>query len=95
MDDFGTGYSSLSYLREISVDNLKVDQSFVKVMRQDQKAISIVAAIITLAKSLGLKIIAEGIEDVETLHILNKLGCEMGQGYYFARPMPLSDLLKI
>lgn len=94
LDDFGTGYSSLSYLREISVDNLKIDQSFVKALRADKRSSSIIEAVVTLSKSLGLNLIAEGIEDTETLQQLRDLGCHQGQGYHFARPMPLDQLLE-
>lgn len=92
LDDFGTGYSSLSYLREIAVDTLKIDQSFVRVLDSDPKAEAIIQSIITLAGSLGINLTAEGIEDQATLEKLVSLGCTQGQGYYFAKPMPVAEL---
>ncbi|WP_320008997.1 EAL domain-containing protein [Maridesulfovibrio sp.] len=87
IDDFGTGYSSLSYLRRIPADNLKIDRSFVDGMENDEEKLAIVKTIITLADSLGMDVVAEGIETVEQLKQLRKLGCKYGQGFLFNKPM--------
>jgi len=86
VDDFGTGYSSLSYLRRFPVDVLKVDRSFVDGLGSDPSDSAIVTAIVTLAHTLGLSAIAEGVETVEQLDELRRLGCDMGQGFLMARP---------
>ncbi len=86
VDDFGTGYSSLSYLRRFPVDVLKVDRSFVDGVDTDPSDSAIVTAIITLAHSLGMTAVAEGVETVAQLDELRRLGCDLGQGYLFARP---------
>ncbi len=90
LDDFGTGYSSLSYLRELRFDSLKIDCSFVSKLTEDAEAHAIVDTIIKLAHTLDMTVVAEGIEDEKQLNELIKLGCDVGQGYYFSRPVDAS-----
>jgi diguanylate cyclase (GGDEF)-like protein/PAS domain S-box-containing protein len=87
IDDFGTGYSSLSYLKSFSIDKLKIDQSFVRGIPDDEQDSAIVKAIIAMAHALGLKTIAEGIEDEVQAKALKECGCQQGQGYIYARPL--------
>ena len=87
MDDFGTGYSSLSYLHRFALDILKIDRSFISGMENAPDKLEIVRAIISLARNLGLQVIAEGIERREQMLLLKELGCEFGQGYLFSRPL--------
>jgi len=91
VDDFGTGYSSLAYLKKLPVCELKIDQSFVFGMVKNENDAIIVRSTIELAHNLGLKVVAEGVEDQETLQLLAILGCDTGQGYLFAQPMPPED----
>lgn len=91
LDDFGTGYSSLSYLRQFPLNVLKIDRSFVIDMDTEQQAHDIVTAIVHLALSLELKIVAEGIETQSHFNGLKALGCHLGQGYFMCRPMPMND----
>lgn len=93
IDDFGTGYSSLSYLKQFNVDKLKIDQSFIRDMADDPNDTAIVTAIIQMAKSLNLAIIAEGVEDERQLDLLRKQQCDEIQGYYYAKPMPSDDFV--
>jgi EAL domain-containing protein (putative c-di-GMP-specific phosphodiesterase class I) len=91
IDDFGTGYSSLAYLRRFPMDVLKIDRSFVDGVGQDLEATAIVAAIVSLADTLGLTTIAEGVETSLQRNSLLSLGCSRAQGYLFARPVSASE----
>jgi len=86
LDDFGTGYSSLSYLRRFPIDELKIDKSFINDIHENADDAAIAAAIIAMAISLGLSVVAEGVEREEQVHLLMKMGCTQVQGYYFGRP---------
>jgi len=96
VDDFGTGYSSLSYLRDLPIDELKLDRTFVLPMADDAHAAVLVASIISLAHSLahslGLRLVAEGVETQVALTELTRLGCDQAQGYFISRPVPASEL---
>ncbi len=87
IDDFGTGYSSLSYLKDLPIHELKIDQSFVFGIQTDVNSAAIVQAIIRMAQSLGLRVVAEGVENQETLDFLVQNHCEGAQGYYFSKPV--------
>jgi diguanylate cyclase (GGDEF)-like protein len=91
LDDFGTGYSSLSQLKGLPLDNLKLDQSFVRGLPDDKDDLAICTAVIAMGRALGLKVIAEGVETTAQLAVLRALGCDVGQGYLFARPMPAAQ----
>jgi len=93
LDDFGTGYSSLSYLRRIPVDYIKIDKSFIKDMSTNKEDNILVSTIIAMSKSLGKKVVAEGVETKEQLHQLTELGCDYIQGYYFSKPLPSKSLV--
>jgi EAL domain-containing protein (putative c-di-GMP-specific phosphodiesterase class I) len=93
LDDFGTGYSSLSYLNSLPFDTLKIDQSFVRDMLEDKGDRAIVQGIIALAKAFERQTIAEGIETESHYQMLIDLGCELGQGYGIAKPMPACEII--
>jgi diguanylate cyclase (GGDEF)-like protein/PAS domain S-box-containing protein len=95
MDDFGTGYSSLSYLREYSFDILKIDRSFVAGIASKQSDCALVKATIAMARSLGLKVVAEGVETQEQSELLSQLKCDYLQGYYFSKPITSKELLNL
>ena len=95
MDDFGTGYSSLSYLHRFPLDAIKIDRSFIQELGQGTQHHRIVQTILALAKHLGMKVTAEGIETLEQFNLLRRLNCDMGQGYYFSRPLAVPDATKL
>lgn len=88
IDDFGTGHASLAYLRDLPADELKIDRSFIAPMLTSERDRRIVASVIQLAHAVNMKVVAEGIEDGEVARILQDMGCEVGQGYYFGRAVP-------
>jgi EAL domain-containing protein (putative c-di-GMP-specific phosphodiesterase class I) len=92
VDDFGTGYSSLNYLARLPVDTLKIDRSFVMRMREANYPRNIVAMIVSLAHTLGLKVIAEGVEEDEQRRLLGELGCDQIQGFLVSRPLPAEQI---
>lgn len=93
IDDFGTGYSSFGRLRQLNFHYLKIDQSFIKNIDSDQKNYAIVSAIIAMAKSLNIKVIAEGLENTRELSVLQKAGCHFVQGYYISKPLTLNEFI--
>ncbi|MCS6874192.1 MAG: bifunctional diguanylate cyclase/phosphodiesterase [Pyrinomonadaceae bacterium] len=95
IDDFGTGYSSLSYLHKFSVDTLKIDRSFVSGIEESSENAAIVRTIVSLAKGLGLSVVAEGIENIHQLEYLRSLSCQMGQGFLFSKPLPAEKAEKL
>jgi diguanylate cyclase len=94
IDDYGTGYSSLAYLRHLPADELKLDRSLTADVDRDPRAAAIVEHTVALAHALGLRLVAEGVEDAATGAALANLGCDTAQGYAIARPMPVDDFLR-
>jgi len=94
IDDFGTGYSSLSYLSHFPVDKLKIDRSFIRNATLNPADAAVTAAIVNLAKSLNLRVIAEGVEDEAQLSFLRGLGCDEIHGFYFSRPLTADQLIE-
>jgi diguanylate cyclase (GGDEF)-like protein len=95
LDDFGTGYSSLSYLKRFPLDTLKIDRSFIRDVTENPDDASIVMTIINLARSLNLKVVAEGVETAEQISFLREQGCDEVQGYHIARPMPVDAMTRV
>lgn len=91
VDDFGVGYSSLNYLTQLPVDELKIDRSFIRRL-DDPKTCAVIRTIVQLAENLNLSVVAEGIEEQQHIEVLQNLGCHMGQGYYYDKPMPLDEI---
>ena len=92
IDDFGTGYSSLAYLKRLQADELKIDKSFIMGMSRNPNDAVIVRSTIELGHNLGLRMVAEGVEDAETWKLLRRLGCDVVQGYHLSRPLPPADI---
>ncbi len=92
IDDFGVGYSSLSYLKRLPVKEMKMDKSFVMKMAVDENDAAIVRSTIGLAHDLGQRVVAEGVEDEETLELLSGMGCDMAQGFCFCEPVPTEKI---
>src|SRR5687768_13654325 len=92
IDDFGTGYSSLSYLKRLPIQKLKIDQSFIRDITVDPNDTAIVTAILSMATSLDLETIAEGVETAGQLALLRAKGCRVGQGFYFSRPVRAEEI---
>jgi EAL domain-containing protein (putative c-di-GMP-specific phosphodiesterase class I) len=95
LDDFGTGYSSLSYLKDFPVDGVKLDKSFVEGLGDDATDKAVVRTIIEMCHTLGLEVLAEGIETPEQAASLKEMGCDLGQGYYFGRPLPSDEFAEL
>src|SRR5256885_14611881 len=92
IDDFGTGYSSLAYLAKLPVQSLKIDRSFIVAMVDDPDTMTLVSTIISLAHSLRLKVVAEGVDSEDQAKALRRLRCDEMQGYLFSKPLPLEEL---
>ena len=97
VDDFGTGYSSLTYLRELPVDHLKIDRSFIGDLCSDaaRSARAVTTAVVALARALGLGTVAEGVETPEQAAVVAELGCDAAQGYLYSRPVPAGEVLEL
>jgi EAL domain-containing protein (putative c-di-GMP-specific phosphodiesterase class I) len=95
IDDFGTGYSSLTYLKNFPIDAVKIDRSFVRDLSTDQSDAVIAAAIINMAHTLGLNVVAEGVESQYQLDFVRDRGCDEYQGYLLARPMPADEIIAL
>ncbi|WP_319432454.1 bifunctional diguanylate cyclase/phosphodiesterase [Mycobacterium sp. RTGN5] len=95
IDDFGSGYSALSYLRDLPIDEVKLDRSFIAPILVDARAAAVVRAVVDLAHVLDLMVVVEGVEDAETAALVRELGCDIGQGFYYGPPVPPADLLRL
>jgi EAL domain-containing protein (putative c-di-GMP-specific phosphodiesterase class I) len=91
LDDFGTGYSALAYLKKFNIDYIKIDRSFVSHLSPHSSDMTLCEAIIVMAHKLGIKVIAEGIETARQRNLLLEAGCDYGQGYLFAKPLPAAE----
>jgi EAL domain-containing protein (putative c-di-GMP-specific phosphodiesterase class I) len=94
MDDFGTGYSSLAYLKKFPIDTLKIDQSFIRDLTIDSDDAAIVESVISMANSLHVGVIAEGVETKEQMDFLKHRGCNKAQGYYLSKPVPHEQIME-
>jgi len=94
MDDFGTGFSSLSGLYNLPISELKIDRSFMRNVDKDSRALALVTAVVRIGQSLGLTVVAEGVETKAQHRVLIDLGCQVAQGYLFSRPLPASRLVE-
>jgi len=92
IDDFGTGFSALSYLRDLPIDEIKLDRFFIAPVHRDRRAAAVVRAVIDLAHELQITVVAEGVEEEATAAWLRDKGCDIGQGYFFGRPMEASGV---
>jgi EAL domain-containing protein (putative c-di-GMP-specific phosphodiesterase class I) len=95
LDDFGTGYSSLTYLAKMPLDSIKIDKSFIELVTESSKTVSIIHGIVELAHKMGLKVIAEGVSTQAQYDILKEIGCDCVQGYLTGRPMPVEEVEKL
>jgi len=95
IDDFGTGYSSLSYLHYYPIDTLKIDQTFIRNMHQEDTAMELVKSILALGKNMNMVTVAEGVEDLSEAQKLMEMGCDRAQGYYFAKPLPETEVTEL
>jgi EAL domain-containing protein (putative c-di-GMP-specific phosphodiesterase class I) len=95
LDDFGTGYSSLSYLKAFPLDALKIDRSFIAGILMDRKTAALTEAIVAMSRTLNLKVVAEGIENVRQLEYLRELGCTIVQGFYFSQAVPAGEFARL
>ncbi len=95
VDDFGTGYSSMSYLKRFPNHALKIDRSFIQDLPYNQDDAAITKAIVSMAQSLGLEIVAEGVETTEQMQFLREHGCKVSQGYFFGHAVPASEILPV
>ena len=91
LDSFGAGYSSLSYLQKLPLNTIKIDKSFVMHMLKSEKDLAIVKAVINLAHNFSMKVVAEGVEDQHIASALSELGCDVLQGYFFDKPLPVEQ----
>lgn len=92
IDDFGTGYSSLAYLTTLPISELKIDRGFVRDLGMTPQSSAVVTAIIALARSLGLRVVAEGVENLRQMEVLHRLGCSVMQGFLFSKPKPADEI---
>ena len=95
MDDFGSGYSSLNVLKDVQLDVLKIDMKFMSKSGEDKRGSKIIEAVIKMAESLKMPVIAEGVEEKQQVEMLKTLGCDYIQGYYFSKPIPMEEYRKL